>query len=230
MGLRRELLGPHKHQPGFANSPFAIDEDDLAHTLPHLQPAVPQQGELWCTAHKRRQAMHRGHVEPALPRLCGQHPIRREGPGLPRQGVRAQGQPGKISVCELRRGSADHHRLRRRKVLQALSRGRRHTPHQRLRRRARPPGLHHHRPGMNPHPDGQGALAPQRCRHGRLPPGLHQPQTSPDRPLHIVVVSLGIAKVRRHAVRKLVRQVAVKRGDDRLAAAVEGPHDVVKVL
>ena len=58
--------------------------------------------------------------------------------------------------------------------------------------------------------------------------GLHDPQPGPHRPLGVIFVRLGIAKVDQQAIAEILRDMPLKAGDHLGAGLLIGPHHLAQ--
>ena len=89
---------------------------------------------------------------------------------------------------------------------------------------------HHHQPGMDPQAHGQ--LHPPLLRQAgiELAQGLHHPQPGPHRPLGVIFVRQGIAKVDQQAIAEILRNMPLKAGNHLGAGVLIGPHHLAQVF
>ena len=89
---------------------------------------------------------------------------------------------------------------------------------------------HHHQPGMDAQAHGQ--VHPSLLRQAgiELAHGLDDAQPGPHRPLGVVFVRLGIAKVDQQAIAEILGDVAVKAVDHLGAGVLVGAHHLAQVF
>ena len=146
-------------------------------------------------AHQRGQACAASRFQTAAGHTLIQYLINLQRLGKAFQERRAERLAGKEAVEQLQGGSTDHQRIGRGQPLQAggqvggLAEGQLFLPG------AAPHVTHHHQTGMDPQTHGQ-LHAPLLPQTGiELAQGLYHPQPGAHRPLGVVFVGQGVAKI-----------------------------------
>ena len=96
--------------------------------------------------------------------------------------------------------------------------------------RAAPHVTHHHQPGMDAQAHGQ--VHPPLLRQAgiELAQGLHDPQPGPHRPLGVIFVGQGVAKVDEQAIAEVLGDMPLKAGDHLGTGVLIGPHHLAQVF
>lgn len=217
MPLALEKFDDRRSEAGFSNAGLAAEQHSLAFALGRLRPVAPQQVALFLAADEGGHPARMQCLEAARRGARPQH-----GPGLHRSGDALQGFHPEVFELEQiakkpSRTFADDDRVRLGDALQTGCEVRG------LADDARGQIAHHH-PGGDANPE---LLGNTRVETGD---GGDQIEPCPHRPLSVVLVGVGIAKVRQDAVPHILSYGSAELAYGFARAARIGRKDVPQIL
>ncbi|HXE26605.1 MAG TPA: hypothetical protein VN637_17115 [Roseiarcus sp.] len=217
MPLALEKFDDRRSEAGFSNAGLAAEQHSLV-ALGRLQPVTPQQVALFLAAGEGGHPARVQRLEAARRGARPQH-----GPGLHRSGDALQGFRPEVFELEQiakkpSRAFADDDRVRLGDVLQTGCEVRG------LADDARGQIAHHHHPGGDANPELLGNTRVE------IRDGGDQTEPCPHRPLSVVLVGAGIAKVRQDAVPHILSDGSAELAYGFARAARIGRKDVPQIL
>src|SRR5215470_12662796 len=230
MRLVRDVLLDRLDQTRLADPRLATQEHHLSLPVFDLEPPFEQELHLLFAAHERREASADSHVEATLGFTSVQdakHPRRRRD-ALER--MQAEVLTGEPSLHEVVRGGTDHHRIVVGEGLQSCCYIRRFPEREPF----GPTAIAHRTDDdiASVNSDAGGKTDPALLRQALAQPadGLHHSEGGVDRPLAIVFVRVGKAKIDEQSVAQILRDIPFEELDDLSAGRLVGPHHVAQVF